>query len=427
MRKGWFSDAYFGNTVMVLDALASEPGYMFTGNSDIPVGEINNGNVIIEMQFFTRRKPFSVVAGVDEALAILEECTGYFDKDGKFVNTYNQLEVDAVHDGTFSYYSGNPLEVQPVLRVRGRYRDFAVLETTILGVLTEATRVATNVYNVMVATRGKDVLFFPARFAHYKLQALHGYAYFLAVQAYNHKFNKNSRASVSTDTQGGWWGSRGGGTMAHASIACFFGDTVETTLQFARNLPIDVKRIALVDFHNDCIGETLKVMQVMWDKYWEIFKTGNKEEAEKYRLFGVRPDTAGNMRDISLPPLGDKKLDCGVNPRLVWALREAIDKAWKDWALNLHAQEAAKRWCKDVKIVATGGFNVQRINEFEDLGVPVDIYGVGSSLLENSNTSGTNNDFTADIVRVKIDGEWKELCKIGRQACNNPDLEQFQS
>jgi len=423
MRKGWFSDAYFANTVMVLDALASEPGYIFTGNSDIPVGKINNGNVIVEMQFFTRRKPFSVVAGVDEALAILEECTGYFDQDGRFVNTYNQLEVDAVHDGTFSYYSGNPLEVEPVLRIRGRYRDFAVLETPILGALTETTRVATNVYNVMVATRGKDVLFFPARFAHYKLQALHGYAYSLAVQAYNYNFNKNSRASVSTDDQGGWWGSRGGGTMAHASIACFFGDTVETTLQFARNLHIDVKRIALVDFHNDCIGETLKVMQVMWDRYWEICKTGNTEEAEKYRLFGVRPDTAGNMRDISIPPLGDKKLDCGVNPRLVWALREAIDKAWKDWALNLQAQEVAKRWCKDVKIVVTGGFNVQKINEFEDLGVPVDVYGVGSSLLENSSATGTNNDFTADIVRVKIHGEWKELCKIGRQACDNPNLE----
>jgi len=426
MRKGWYSDAYFANTVMVLDALASEPGYRFTGNADIPVSEINNGNVIVEMQFFTRRKPFSVVAGVDEALAILEECTGYCDNEGNFVNTYSQLEVEAVHDGTFAYYSGNPLEVQPVLKVRGRYRDFAILETPILGVLTEATRVATNVYNVMAATRGKDILFFPARFAHYKLQALHGYAYALAIQVYNHKFAKNSRASVSTDEQGIWWGAGGGGTMAHASIACFFGDTAETTLQFARNLPVDVKRVALVDFHNDCIGETLKVMLVMWDKYWEFYKTGDREEAEKYRLFGVRPDTSGNMRDVSLPPLGDKKLDCGVNPRLVLALREAIDKAWKGFELNLQAQEAAKRWCKAVKIIVTGGFNVRKINEFENLGVPVDIYGVGSSLLENSSGTGTNNDFTADIVRVKINGEWQKLCKVGRQPCDNPNLEQLQ-
>jgi len=422
MRKGWYSDAYFINTVTVLEALADDPGYRFAGKGDIPVGEINNGNVIVEMQFFTRRKPFSVVTGVDEALVILEECTGYFDDDGNFINTYDQLEVEAVQDGTFAYYSGNPLDVQPVLKVRGRYRDFAILETPILGVLTEATRVATNVYNVLVATRGKDVLFFPARFAHYKLQALHGYAYQLAVQAYNVKFGKKSRASVSTDDQGCWWGSKGGGTMAHASIACFFGDTVETTLQFARNLPVDVKRIALVDFHNDCVGETLKTMKTMWDKYWEFYRAGNIEEAEKYRLFGVRPDTSGDMRDVSLPPLGDKQQDCGVNPRLVWTLREAIDRAWKNWEINLQAQEVAKKWCQDVKIVVTGGFNARKINEFEDLGVPVDIYGVGSSLLENSSETGTANDFTADIVRVKLNEEWFKLCKIGRQPCDNPNL-----
>lgn len=247
----------------------------------------------------------------------------------------------------------------------------------------------------------------------------------LAVQAFNQKFNKNSRASVSTDAQGDWWGSEGSGTMAHSSIASFFGDTAETTLQFARNLPADIKRIALVDFHNDCVGETIKIMKVLWNRYWDLHIAENRDEAEKYRLFGVRLDTSGNMRDISIPSLDDKKQYCGVNPRLVTILRGAIDKAWKDWELDFQAQEAAKKWCKDIRIVVTGGFNAKKIDEFESLGVPVDIYGVGSSLLENSKETGTTNDFTADIVRVSLGNEWHRLSKVGRGPCDNPKLERI--
>jgi len=57
------------------------------------------------------------------------------------------------------------------------------------------------------------------------------------------------------------------------------------------------------------------------------------------------------------------------------------------------------------------------------LGVPVDIYGIGSSLMSNEEIVGTNTDFTADVVRVKVNGEWIDLAKVGRQATDNPDLE----
>ncbi len=429
MRQGWYSDAYFSNTVTILQTLARE-GYTFHGQSDldgVDVSQLQNGDIVVEMQFFTRRKPFALVAGVDEALAILQCCTGHFAPDGTFVNTYNQLEVEAVQDGTFAHYAGNPLDVQPVIRVRGRYRDFAQLETPILGVLTEATRVATNVYNVLSAARGKDVLFFPARFAHYKLQALHGYAYSLAVQAYNAGHGTSSRVFVSTNDQAGWWGGRGGGTVAHASIACFLGDTAETMMQFSRIMPTTIPRIALVDFHNDCVADTLRVMWRMFEQYLIHQQAGRDEEAKQYQLYAVRPDTSGNMRDRSVPPLGRKDLDCGVNPRLVWIMREAIDNAWKAWDIPQEAQELARRWCEQVKIVATGGFNANRIKEFEDLAVPVDIYGVGSSLLENSSQTNTSNDYTADIVRVQISGAWHRLSKVGRQACENPNLELIQT
>lgn len=424
MRKGWYSDAYFINTVRILEKLAEED-YRFSGVCDIKeigCSHVNNGDIIVEMQFFTRRKPVSLIAGVDEALAILEECAGHYNERGEFINTFEQLEVEAVHDGSFAAYDGKPLEVQPVLKIRGRYRDFALLETPILGVLTDATRVATNVYNTLVAAAGKDILFFPARFAHYKLQALHGYAYSLAVQAYNQKHGKNSRIFVSTDDQGGWWGGKGGGTIAHASIACFLGDTAETMMQFSRIMPVEIPRIALIDYHNDCIGEVRKVMHRMFDKYLSLYRQGKPEEASCYKLFGVRPDTSGNMRDVSVEPIGDKSLDCGVNPRLVWLLRKAIDSAYLEWVLDDSEVEMAQEWCREVKIVATGGFNIQRIKQFEELGVPVDIYGVGSSLLDNSRDNNTNNDYTADIVQVYIDNEWYHIGKVGRQSCHNPNL-----
>lgn len=435
MRAGWYTDAYFSNIAQILATLSCE-GYTFAGKSDLidtDCTHIKNGDIIVEMQFFTRRQPVTLVAGVDEALALLEECTGYFKDDGEFVNTFAELEIEAVHDGTFAAYGGSPMAVQPVLKVRGRYRDFARLETPILGVLTEASRVATNVYNVLVAANGKNVLFFPARFAHYKLQALHGYAYSIAVQAYNHTYGKTSSPFVSTDDQGDWWGGKGGGTIAHASIASFLGDTAETMMQFARIMPVDIPRIVLVDFHNDCVNDTLKVMERMFAEYWLLQSKGQTQEAKKYCLHGVRTDTSGNMKDASIVPLGDEKLDMGVNPRLVWNMRNAIDSAYMHWKLPLEAIETARSWCKDVRIVVTGGFDVEKITRFERHGVPVDIYGVGSSLLENS--SKTSNDFTADIVRVNLAGDewktevgahqWRGIAKVGRSVGYNPNLQPF--
>lgn len=424
MRRGWYSDEYFSSTVKVLQALATE-NYTFQGESHLPpsVSEnVKNGDLVVEMQYFTRRQPCSLIGGVDEALAILQSCSGYFAPDGTFVNTAEQLDIEAVHDGTFATYGGNSLSVKPVLKIRGRYRDFAILETPILGVLTETTRVATNVYELLAAAGGKDVLFFPARFAHYKLQALHGYAYSLAVQAYNAQHGTNSQVLVSTYDQAGWWGGSGNGTMAHATVACFLGDTAETMLQFSRIMPVSVPRIALVDFHNDSVGETLRVMERMFQCYWAYYAAGDMGEAEKYKLSAVRLDTSGNMRDISVAPLGNRELDCGVNPRLVWTVRKAIDQAHTNWSLPAAAESIAQDWCSAVKIVATGGFNAKRIREFEELTVPVDIYGVGSSLLENSSATGTKNDFTADIVRVFVGEKWYPLSKVGRVANDNPLL-----
>lgn len=424
IRRGWYSDKYFENNVRILETLAREE-YCFEGNSDIQsqidCTQVKNGNLVVEMQLFTRRQPYSLVAGVDEALAILKTCTGYYAETGEFVNMYDSLEVEAVQDGTFVHYDGNPKAVQPVLKVRGIYRYFAKLETVLLGVIAEPTRIATNVFNVLVASRTKEVLFFPARFTHYKMQAPHGYAYSLAIQAYNKKYGEKKGNFVSTDGQGDYWGAEGVGTIAHATICAFLGDTAETMMQFSRIIPKEISRIALVDFHNDCVGESLKVMSKMFEKYLELLKTGDPDLADQYKLFAVRADTSSNMRDLSIVPTGDKALDMGVSVKLVWNLRAGIDKAYETWGLSGTDLEIAKKWCKDVKIVVTGGFNAKKIRAFEEQGVPADIYGVGSTFLENSEE--TNNDFTADIVRVKLQEDWYNLAKVGRCVSENPCLE----
>ena len=66
-----------------------------------------------------------------------------------------------------------------------------------------------------------------------------------------------------------------------------------------------------------------------------------------------------------------------------------------------------------VKIIVSGGFNPDRIAEFEKRQVPLDAYGVGSYLMRGVNA------FTADIVLL----EGKPCAKVGRQHTPNPRLE----
>mgnify|MGYP001253046798 FL=1 len=423
MRKGWYSDKYFENIGIMLRTLALKK-YVFKGKTfrlgDIDASKTEVGNLEVEMQWFTRRGGKVVIAGVDKALTMLRHCCGYFNGKGKFVNTWSKLEVEAVHDGATVNYFGDPKVIQPVMRVRGRYRDFALLETPTLGLLTRSSRVATNVYETLMSARGKPVLFFPARFDLHEVQAADGYAYNVAVQRFNHDYKLRVGPYISTDAQGDWWGGAGGGTVAHASIACFFGDTAETMMAFASVCEPEIPRIALVDFNNDSVRDSLLVMRRMFFRYKELIDNGDEKEARRYNLFGVRLDTSSSIRDVSVPPLGQSELDLGVNPRLVFIVRNAVDSAWKKWELSENWIERAKNWCSDVKIVVSGGFNSVKINNFEKLNVPVDIYAVGSSLFANDGAKVT--DFTADISQVKIDGIWRPMTKIGRNRGENPDL-----
>jgi nicotinate phosphoribosyltransferase len=417
MRRGWYSDHYFNNITTILSTLADQ-GYRFRGhcaeltNLGVDVSQVEVGNLEVDMQYFTRREPFSVVAGVDHALAMFKLCTGYDNGAGAFINTYDQLEIDAVHDGA------KVIPWEPVMRVRGRYRDFAALETPTLGALARRTRIATNVYKTLQAARGKPLLFFPARFDIHDTQPGDGYANRIAVEVWNADQKGHLNTFISTEAQGDWWGEKGGGTVAHGYLLCFLRDTVEAMLQFAAVLPSDVKRVALVDVNNDCVGDTVATATAMFQRYRALTDAGQPDDAARYVLAGVRPDTAGNMIDKSVVSLGDARLDCGVNPRLIHNLRHALDTLADLLDLPDAWKERAQQYFRQVQLVATGGFNPLRIAQFEALGVPVDIYGVGSYLFE-----GENNDFTADVVRIKIAHTWYDMAKVGRQARHNPNMQ----
>ncbi len=334
MREGYYSDKYFVRARELLLKDKHRP--------------------CVTMQVFSKAHAF--LGGIDEAIAILKLCSIEWD----------ELAVSALYDGD---------EVEPwetVLLIEGPYDAFAHLETLYLGVLARRTRVGTNTRRVVEAARPKQVMFFPARHDHWLVQTGDGYAAHIA-----------GAIGVSTDAQASWWGSEGIGTVPHALIAAYWGDTVLASKKFAEYMDSGVRLITLVDFENDCAGTSLKVARELGE-----------------RLYGVRLDTAETLVDKSvIPQMGTFK-PTGVNPQLVWNVRRALDH----------------EGFQHVKIVVSGGFNVEKIRHFEEEGVPVDMYGVGSSLFQG------RFDFTADVVRV----EGKPIAKVGRSYRPNPRLERVE-
>ena len=331
MREGYYSDKYFvrGRETLLADGYAPE----------------------VMMQVFGKARAY--LGGMDEAIAILKLCS----------DDWDALTVRALYDGD---------EVEPwetVMTIEGPYASFAHLETLYLGVLARRTRVGTNTRLVVEAARPKTVMFFPARHDHWLVQTGDGYAAHIA-----------GAIGVSTDAQASWWGSEGIGTVPHALIAAYDGDTVLATRKFAEFMEPGTKIITLVDYDNDCVGTSLEVARALGEG-----------------LSGVRLDTSENLVDQSIIPQMGTFRPTGVNPQLVCNVREALDA----------------EGFSHVQIVVSGGFTVDKIRAFEAAHVPVDSYGVGSSLFSGQ------FDFTADIVRLNGHPQ----SKAGRRENPNPRLE----
>ncbi|MGH7532065.1 MAG: quinolinate phosphoribosyl transferase, partial [Gemmatimonadales bacterium] len=260
MRAGYYSDKYFVRAREILLADGARPR--------------------VTMQVFGKSSAF--LGGIDEAVAILKLCAV----------EWPSLTVHALHEGD---------EVEPwetVMLIEGPYDAFAHLETLYLGVLSRRTRVGTNTRRVVEAARPKEVMFFPARHDHWLVQTVDGYAAHVA-----------GAIGVSTDAQASWWGSEGVGTVPHALIAAYGGDTVLATQKFAEYIPASVQVVTLADFENDCVRTSLDCARALGD-----------------RLYGVRLDTSEMLVDRSLWNAMGRFKPNGVNPQLVRNVRQALDR-----------------------------------------------------------------------------------------------------
>jgi nicotinate phosphoribosyltransferase len=314
------------------------------------------------MQVFQKKE--SVLGGIDEAIATVRAGAGRRGPGGEWIEGWDQLEVKALYEGD---------EIAPwetVMTIEGDYSTFVHLETVYLGCMARRTLITRNVRDTVRAARGKPILFFPARHDHWLVQTGDGWA-----------AHVGGSIGVSTDAQASWWGGRGIGTVPHGLIAAFGGDTVKAAEAFSRMYSGEMNITVLVDFANDSVRTSLEVARALGDRLW-----------------AVRLDTSERLADLEMVRrFGEEAAPTGVAPELVRAVREALDA----------------EGFRHVRIVVSGGFDVARITAFEEGGVPVDAYGVGSSLIRGA------NDFTADVVMV--DG--RPCGKAGRGVRPNPRLE----
>ncbi|MGI6714248.1 MAG: nicotinate phosphoribosyltransferase [Bacilli bacterium] len=306
----------------------------------------------VTCQWFQRRDG-AMVCGLDEVIALVHT----------FAHNPEDLEIYALNDGDLVNNE------EAVLTITGRYEDFGFLESLIDGILSRRSSIATNVYEVIKVSNGKAIFSMADRQDDYLTQIGDGYATYVA-----------GIKVVSTDAQGYWYNGRGGGTMPHALIQICNGDLIKACEMYLATYP-DEKVCALIDYHNDCVKEAVRVAKHFGK-----------------RLGAVRLDTSKKLIDKYFDDKDTSGFDPhGVCKELVFAVRDALDQVG----------------ATHVKIVVSSGFNREKIAEFEKAGTPVDTYGVGTAFCKND-TCG----FTGDLV--VLDG--KKQAKIGRDLYPNPRL-----
>ncbi|WP_338984820.1 nicotinate phosphoribosyltransferase [Spiroplasma endosymbiont of Diplazon laetatorius] len=301
-------------------------------------------NQLVTMQWFQRGSE-TMVCGIEIIKEILR------------LSEVTDLQVEAVEDGEIV----NPLE--PILKITGKYSDFAHFEGLFDGILSRASTIATNASKILKAANGKTVLNMNDRMDYYSNQQIDGYA--SSVGGIKNLVTEASFEYLDEEPNLN-------GTMPHALIASFDGDLIKATKAYRETFPNN-NLVVLVDYNNDCVNDSLKVC-----------------EAFKGEVYAVRLDTSPALVDKSLQNFEEKDNNLhGVNPTLVKLLREKLDE-------NGHNK---------VKIIVSSGFNEEKIKYFEKENTPVDVYGVGDAITKNK------IGFTGDIVL--IDG--KKQSKFGRE------------
>lgn len=249
---------------------------------------------------------------------------------------------------------GEPFDrKEVVLRIKAPYQSYGTYETTYLGMLSHCSGWATAARECRDAAQAIPVISFGARHVHPSVVGIMEYS---AIVGGCTGCASTAGAKLA--------GIQPTGTIPHALII-IMDSTARATLAFDKHMPPEVPRIALVDTFEDEVRESVTVAKAMQGK-----------------LQGVRLDTPSERGRVTAD--------------LVKEVR-----AWLDL-----------EGFREVKIVASGGLNPERIRYFIDEGAPVDIFAVGSYISDASPI-----DFTADLHEV----EGKPIAKRGRMPGITPN------
>lgn len=259
------------------------------------------------MEVYTRKTPFAsnwaVVCGVYEVAKLLEGLP---------------VDVDSLEDGEVFLTDPDLAIYEPVLRITGKYCDFAKYENPILGFLCQSSGICTKAARIVLAAQGKNVMSFGTRRAHPAMSAMIERSSFIGgIDSVSNVLGAKLLKRVPS------------GTMPHAFILCI-GDEVKAWQVFNKALPKGVPRIALVDTFSD---EKIAAVRAF--------------EALGKDLYGVRLDTPSSRR-------GDLK-------KIVQEVR---------WELKIRGGDR-------VKIFVSGGLDEQEVSELSRW---VDGFGIGTSI-----------------------------------------------
>ena len=130
IRDGYYSDAYFNHAKRLLEEQGRHPH--------------------VVMQVFQKER--SVLGGVDEAIAVLRECSGRRAPDGNWILSWDELEVRALHEGE------QIAPYETVMTIEGDYSLFAHLETVYLGTMARRSLIMRNVIEVVAAANGLSLI-----------------------------------------------------------------------------------------------------------------------------------------------------------------------------------------------------------------------------------------------------------------------------
>ncbi|MFQ5838793.1 MAG: nicotinate phosphoribosyltransferase [Thermoplasmata archaeon] len=246
---------------------------------------------------------WGVFCGLDEVVNLME---------GRSVDLY------ALPEGTiFNPRSHNGVRV-PVMVLEGPYGEFCVYETPLLGLICQATAIASKASRVRKAARDKEVISFGIRRMHPAMSPMIDRAAFIG-----------GLDAVSSLTGADAIGRPPSGTMPHA-LTIVLGSPEAAFKAFDAHTAKEVRRITLVDTYSDEVAESLMACQAVPN------------------LYGVRLDTPSSRK--------------GNFAEIVRQVR---------WELDV-------RGYKDVKIFVSGGLDENSIRELAAAGA--DGFGVGTSI-----------------------------------------------